>query len=599
MKFSIFPHDRQVLKQLGFLGKIYFRNQKKLLIISIMLGFFAETLAMVMPQLTGNLAATLQDWKQFRNAACCFLGIGLVQFLFAVTNDVFDRLLKDRLERDAYSFTHAKLLTLDPAYLQSHTSGELLLNLNSSRGIAYELLELICFPVFYGGGMVVGLICLFQSLRNIHLPLWLVAALVAGMAVQPFQTWFFGKLIARAFTKVRESGQQINEEILNDLHAPVELRLMESVKQRIGSMFSIQHVLALRMDKAMLLHIASRYSMSLLILLFQFAIVISVLLNYDLQGPVLRDLIASILLIPLMFNHLNKLQQMYNGVRDQEPYIQAVYDLFRQQSGLPDGDRPFPSGHGHGVELKDVTFAYENGKKVLNGLDLKMEPGLIHAVAAPAGEGKSTILKLVARLYRPQTGLVLIGGQEVSAFREESFRKHCIVCSQFPLFIKGTVRQNFQLQLPEITDAEIADACGKTGFVSVMGLEPERIPDYELTLGADNLSGGQRKLLSLARCMACRPALLLLDEPSVGADALVIHRYLIPVIRKCRETLTVILVDHNMSLVNGIADRIHVLSNGIVAESGSPAELLEKDHGKFALLYRKWTKLQSDHREQK
>ena len=148
MKLSIFSHDRQVLKQLCFLGKIYFRNQKKLLIISIMLGFFAETLAMVMPQLTGNLAATLQDWKQFRNAACCFLGVGLVQFLFAVTNDVFDRLLKDRLERDAYSFTHAKLLTLDPAYLQTHTSGELLLNLNSSRGIAFELLELICFPVF-------------------------------------------------------------------------------------------------------------------------------------------------------------------------------------------------------------------------------------------------------------------------------------------------------------------------------------------------------------------------------------------------------------------------------------------------------------------
>lgn len=599
MKFSIFPHDRQVLKQLGFLGKIYFRNQKKLLLVSIVLGFFAETLAMVMPQLTGNLAATLHDWKQFRNAACCFLGIGLVQFLFAVTNDVFDRLLKDRLERDAYSFTHTKLLTLDPAYLQTHTSGELLLNLNSSRGIAYELLELICFPVFYGGGMVVGLIFLFQSLWNIHLPLWLVVALVAGMAVQPFQTWFFGKLIAKAYTKVRESGQQINEEILNDLHAPVELRLMESVKQRIGSMFSIQHVLALRMDKAMLLHIASRYSMSLLILLFQFAIVISVLMNYDLQGPVLRDLIASILLIPLMFNHLNKLQQMYNGVKDQEPYIQAVHDLFRQESKLPDGDRPFPSGHEHGVELKDVTFAYENGKKVLNGLNLKMEPGLIHAIAAPAGEGKSTILKLIARLYRPQSGMILIGGQEVSAVREESFRKHCIVCSQFPLFIKGTVRQNFQLQLPEITDAEIADACGKTGFVSVMGLEPERIPDYELTLGADNLSGGQRKLLSLARCMACRPSLLLLDEPSAGADALVIHRYLIPAIRKCRETMTVILVDHNMSLVNGIADRIHVLSNGIVAESGSPAELLKKDHGKFALLYRKWTKLQSDHREQK
>ena len=204
MKFRIFSHDLQVLKQLCFLGKIYFRNQKKLLAASLVLGFFAETLAMPMPQLTGDLAATLQDWKQFRTAAFCFLGVGLAQFLFAVTNDVFDRLLKDRLGRDAYSFTHEKLLTMDPAHYQDHTSGELLLNLNSGSTIAYELLELICFPVFYGSGMIVGLFFLFQSLRNIHLPLWLVVSLVAGMAAQPFQTWFFGKLIARAYTKVRE-----------------------------------------------------------------------------------------------------------------------------------------------------------------------------------------------------------------------------------------------------------------------------------------------------------------------------------------------------------------------------------------------------------
>ena len=101
MKLSIFSHDREVLKQLCFLGKIYFRNQKKLLYISLVSGFFAETLAMVMPQLTGNLAASLQNRQQFRNAAFCFLCIGLIQFLFAVFNDVIDRLLKDRLSRDA------------------------------------------------------------------------------------------------------------------------------------------------------------------------------------------------------------------------------------------------------------------------------------------------------------------------------------------------------------------------------------------------------------------------------------------------------------------------------------------------------------------
>ncbi|MCI5779440.1 MAG: ABC transporter ATP-binding protein/permease [Lentisphaeria bacterium] len=590
MKSNIFSHDFQVLKQLYFLGGIYFRNQKKLLMISLVLGFFAETLAMLMPHLTGNLAETLNNWQQFRRAAFLFLGVGLIQFLFAVTNEVFDRLLKDRLERDAYSFIHAKLLTMDPEYYQRHTHGELLLNINSSPGIAYELLELICFPIFYGGGMVVGLIVLFHSLRNIHLPMWLVVALVAGMAIQPFQTWFFGKLIAKAFTKVRDCGKTINEEILNDLHAPVELRIMYAVRQRIRKMFSLRHMLARRMDTAMLLHIASRYSMSLLILMFQFAIVISILNNYSLRGTVIRDLIASILLIPLMFNHLNKLQQMYNGVKDQEPYITAVYDVFRQKNEIPDGCLPFPSENDFTIDLTDISFAYADGKNVLSRLNMEMRSGLIHAVAAPAGEGKSTILKLIGRLYLPQGGGIRIGGRDIFALNEESFRKHCVICSQFLLFIKGSIRQNFQLQRNEIKDEEIVEACRITGFSSALRIAPGDIPGFEISLGADNLSGGQRKLLALARCFACHPSILLLDEPSAGVDGPTISRYIIPAIRKIGQNMTVVIVDHNMFLIAETAEQVYVLSGGCVAEHGPPEELLKKSDSKFSFLYAQCSK---------
>lgn len=592
MKFSIFSHDRQVLKQLCFLAKIYFRDQKKLLAVSLTLGFFAETMAMLMPQLTGNLAATLQDWKQFRTAAFYFLGIGLVQFLFAVTNDVFDRLLKDRLDRDAYSFTHEKLLTMDPAYYQNNTSGELLLNLNSGTGIAYELLELICFPVFYGSGMVVGLVFLFQSLRNIHLPLWLVIALVAGMAVQPFQTWFFGKLIAKAYTKVRESGKEINEEILNDLHAPVELHLMNAVSGRIKQMFSIRHLLALRMDKAMLLHIASRYSMSLLILLFQFAIVISVLMNYDLRGTVVRDLIASILLIPLMFNHLNKLQQMYNGVKDQEPYIAAVYELFQTRNELPAGTRECPGDTDAGLELDGIEFSYSGGPQVLNGVSLSMLPGRTYALVSASGEGKSTILKLVGRLYLPEKGTITWGGINIFGIREHLYRKNCVLCSQFPLFIKGTVRDNFKLQNPDITDREIMELCQKTGLDSILSVPEKQIPEFELTLGADNLSGGQKRLLAVARCLSLRPRVLMLDEPSAGVDGPTMQKYLIPLLKRIKdEKILIAAADHNINFLSSISDEVFILENGKIIEHDEIERLRKNGESRFRQYEAKWNDL--------
>lgn len=592
MKSKVLSRDISTLKQLVFLTKIYFRHQKKLLFTSLILGFFAETLAMVMPQLTGNLVGSLSNWQSFKIAAILFLTIGLCQFLFAVSNDVFDRLLKDRIERDSYCATHKKILSMDPDYLQKTTSGEMLLNINSGAGIAYKLLEIICFPVFYGGGMIAGIILLYKSLNGIQLPMWLIITLVAAMAIQPFQTWFFGKLIAKAYTKVRASSTQINEEILNDLDAPIELRIMAATKQRLSNMFAIQHLLALRMDKAMLLHITSRYSMTLLILLFQFAIVVSVLLNYNFQSTVIRDLVASILLIPLMFNHLEKLQQMYNGIKDQEPYISAVYDVFQQKNEIPEGNQTFPVKNEYIIKMENISFSYTDKKNVLNNLNLQMKSGLVHSIVAPAGEGKSTILKLTGRLYLPQKGCISFAGVDILNIQEEQFRKHCVICSQFPLFIKGTIRQNFQLQKSTIQDEEIIHLCNLTGFSSIAGIKSEDIPDYKIALGADNLSGGQRRLLALSRCLSCKPSVLLLDEPSVGVDGPTINRYLVPVIRRCQGNMTVIIVDHNISFISEVSNQVYALQQGHIIESGSPQKLLLKKNGCFYNLHKKWSFMQ-------
>ncbi|MCQ2352488.1 MAG: ABC transporter ATP-binding protein/permease [Victivallaceae bacterium] len=588
MKSNHFWYEFAVFRQLWFLTKIYFRRQKKLLAVTLLLGFFAETLAMAMPQLTGNLAGTIGEWHTFRRAALLFLGVGVVQFLFAVVNDVLDRLLKDRLDRDAFCFTHEAILSLDPDCFKENSGGENLLNLNAGRGVAATILELIAFPLYYGGGLTVGLLFLFDALDNIHLPLWLTLLLVGGMAVQPFLTWYFGKLIARAYTKVRESCKEINDETLNDLHAPVELHLMDALKRRMQAMFKIQHQLALRMDKAMLLHIASRYSMSLLILLFQFAIVVSVLCHYDAQSPVVRDLVAAILLIPLMFNHLNKLQQMYNNIKDQEPYIRKIVDLFRRKSRLPDGEKSFPAGNLPSVELRDVSFAYDAGQNVLKHITFFLAPGKCGALVSPSGGGKSTIFKLLCRLYLPQSGNIRVAGKDVFAIRESDYRARCVMISQFPLFIQGTIRDNFHLQCPGASDAEITAACQKFRLPQLLDVKPETIADHKLTLGADNLSGGQRKLLALSRASLMKPELLLIDEPSAGIDGSMIQSHLLPALRALKGSMTMILIDHNLNFISSIADDVFLLEGGNIAESGACRKLLTAPQSRFARLVAEW-----------
>ena len=585
--FKNFCRELTVFRGLFSLTGIFFRRQKKLLAITVLLGFVAETLAMVMPQLTGDLAGSVDDWEKFRHAGIIFLVVGLVQFIFAVINDVLDRLLKDRLDRDAFCATHEAILRLDPEQFNDNSGGENLLNIQSGRSVVYMLLELICFPVYYGCSIVIGLILLFRSLQGIRLPLWLSIALVSGMAIQPFVTWYFGKLIANAYTVVRNISKRINDELLNDLQAPIELRIMNAIKVRLKKMFAIQHRQALQMDKAMLLHIASRYTMLLLILLFQFAIVISVLLNYDRQNPAIRDLIAAILLVPLMFNHLNKLQQMYNNVKDQEPYIKKLVQLFSTRSRLPVGDVDLKCTLPPDIVFDSVTFGYDK-TPVLQNFSFSLPGGKCGALISPAGGGKSTALKLLNRLYLPWQGNIRISGQDIWQINESSFRKCGVVVSQSPLFIAGTIRENFQLMHPDISDEKIISICNKLDLSTILEIPLEKIPDHRLTLGADNLSGGQKKLLALSRALLVKPDFLLLDEPSVGIDGPTIQSTLLPLLQSLKNSMTILLVDHNMNFISAIADEIYIIANGKIVEAGK-VDALKSDTGSLFTEYcRQW-----------
>ena len=577
-----------VFRRLAFLAGIYFRRLKLLLAVSLVLGGGAETLAMIMPRLTGELAASLGDWSRFRTAALFFLGIGAAQFILAVTNDVFDRLLKDRLGRDSFCFTHEAVLSLDHGAFHDNSGGENMLNINASVSAAHMILELVCFPVFYVGGLCVGLVMLVQAFRGIRLPLWTTLLLTCGMAAQPLLTWYFGKLISRAYTRVRDAGKVINEELLNDLRAPGELRIMAALKSRFSAMFLCQHRMALAMDRAMLLHIASRYSMTLMILLFQSAIVISVLFGTRSSAAEVRDLIAAILLMPLMFNHLNKLQQMYNNVKDQEPYIGKLVELFRRHSEIPRGDRDFLCGPPPDLELRDVTFGYESDIPVLRGFSMRLPGGRCGALVAPAGGGKSTVLKLISRLYLPKKGSILIAEEDIFTLREESYRAKCIVISQFPLFIKGTIRDNFHLQVPDASDDEIAAACGRMGLTDMLGIAPENIPDHQLSLGADNLSGGQRKMLALARAIMMEPRILLLDEPSVGLDGPTIRNRLLPALSDLKGKMTILVIDHNMNFLSDVADDVYVIDDGRIAEYGPASGLHNDRNSRFYAFCAEW-----------
>jgi ATP-binding cassette subfamily B protein len=291
-----------------------------------------------------------------------------------------------------------------------------------------------------------------------------------------------------------------------------------------------------------------------------------------------------VLTLSNLFEPVQQLSQLFNTVQSSGAALQKLFDLLDTEVDLAEADHPVELPDRGELVVEGVSFAYGTGAPVLSGVDLVLPAGQKLALVGPTGAGKSTLAKLMARLYDPTEGRVTFDGVDLRDAELHSLRRRITVVPQEGFLFAGTIRDNVRIGRPDASDAEVDAALVSLGLRDRFEALPEGLAT-EVHERGTSLSAGERQLVSLARAALADPAVLVLDEATSSLDPgteVLVERAL----ERLVAGRSVIVIAHRLSTAER-SDQVGVVADGRLEELGTHSELVAAG-GRYAQLYTSW-----------
>lgn len=505
----------------------------------------------------------------FAVTAVLLIGLGFANRVSAVwLNSSMVKRLQLRL--------HDKLLAMGPAYHGKHDMGEntalVTQFANASQPVFKDVLS---FPFDRGVSLAGAVAFLFYNLSGLDSQGIIYALLAVLLLVLPAgSVWLSGKLHT-AFTDVRDRQMALGNTLVNSLTAPQEVQLMAASQQRSSAFASALDALGLAQLRAAIRNETSGQFQSAVPTLLQVGLVLWAV--FVAGGDAIRAVVGIYLFVPRIVQPIQELLGFYTRLVSTWPQVERVGQLLDSSPEVADtGTKIAADLPDYALKLEKLTFKPEE-RTIIDDLTYAFEAGKITALVGRSGSGKTTIFRMIARLFDPTSGRVTVGGVGVRDLKLSELRGISATVSQFPLFIEATVRENLALGRADATDEDMKRVCIEAdvweALERISPADPLAAPVPRLA-GKTGLAGGERRRLSIARTLLTDAPILLLDEPSTGIDALSVSR-IIDVLRS-RPDRTILIIDHDMDLIRAVADVVCCLENGKFVDVGSPEELLRR-----------------------
>ena len=304
---------------------------------------------------------------------------------------------------------------------------------------------------------------------------------------------------------------------------------------------------------------------------------------YTIKGKITVGNIQSFIQYNRQFTQpIAQVAQISNMIQSMIASAERIFEFLDSEEEVYNKSNPIPIDSINGsVEFKNVKFGYNSDKIVINDFSAKVDQGKKIAIVGPTGAGKTTMVKLLMRFYNVIDGEILIDGININKFKRKELRKIFGMVLQDTWLFNGTIMENLRYGKLTATDDEVVEAAKTAHVHHFIQTLPDGY-DMELNEETDNISGGQKQLLTIARAMVADPKILILDEATSSVDT----RTEI-LIQKAMDELmkgrTSFIIAHRLSTIKN-ADLILVMKDGDIVETGNHDELM-KQNGFYANLY--------------
>jgi ATP-binding cassette, subfamily B, bacterial len=473
-------------------------------------------------------------------------------------------------------FAHLQRLGLD--YYDREMTGRILTRMTSDIEALQSLLQSGFIDALVQLVTFVGAIVVLTSM-NAELSL-VVLAIVPPLAIS---TVLFRRRSARAYGEVRDRIAAVNANLAESISG---VRVAQAFAREPRNMAGFRTVAgqhrAARIDSTL---ISSTY-FPFVELLSTIATVLVLWVGAALvRGGSLEvgSLFAFVLYLTAVFAPIQQLSQVFDTYQQGKVAMDRITELLGVPVSVPLSAHPLDPGRlSGGIEFDGVSFRYAGAADdALRAVSLAIAPGETVAFVGETGAGKSTLVKLAARLYDPTGGRVLVDGSPLVDLDLEGFRQQLGFVPQEAFLFTGTIRDNIAYARPDATDAEVEAAARAVGAHDFVARLPAGYHQPVVERGR-SLSAGQRQLIALARAQLVDPAILVLDEATANLD-LATEAQVVRAMSRVSEGRTTLLIAHRLQSA-ARADRIVMLDEGRVVEVGPHDELVARG-GAYAALW--------------